>query len=503
VLVDRLDEGYEPDSTGVGIIDGILYGIDDLRSTLNQNFRAVVFVRDNIFRAIQIEDNDFSRNLEAQVLRLHWDQQELFYMVAKRIRHVFPVDRESDVKTWNAITANELHGREGFKKCLKLTLYRPRDVIALLNMAFYQAQRQGRQTLIEEDFRSSAKQISLTRYDDLGKEYESVFPGVKSLTAAFSNGTTKLGWEKVLSIVSHVIADKTLSAAVIQHFRILGSAEELVKALYGIGFFGLFDRQHGNFVFCHDGKKPDKLFVADDVLMIHPCYWAALNLDQTTLSQDAADDIYDEYEITIASQTAEQRKKFLGQIISELSTIPLGIEAAAEFEDWVKRAIEIVFAKQLSNIQHRPNLQSVQRRDVVATNEGLEGFWKRILEDYGTRMVIFEAKNYENIGIDEYRQVHSYLGKEYGKLAFIVCRDGQSGLTKGRELEAFREFYVKDNVIIKLTADSLVTMLSKLRSPEKIDSVSALLKKILDNHILLYANGQSDASIRKGKGRKK
>ena len=494
VLIDRLDEGYEPDSIGIGLVDGILYGVDELRLALNSKLRAVVFVRDNIFRAIQSEDQDFSRNLESQVLRLHWDAQELFYMVAKRIRLVFGGNKESDVKTWNTITANELHGREGFKRVLKLTLYRPRDVIALLNAAFYQAQRQGRETLIEADFTASAKVISTARFDDLGKEYESVVPGIKNLTAAFANGSAKLEWADAVSLVSKVMSDENLSAQALQHFRILGSPEEAVKALYGVGFLGLYDQQHGNYVFSHDGKKPDRQFLPKDFLMVHPCYWAGMNLDQDALAQEDAEDIYDEYEIKIASQSSDQRNKGLGQLISELNQIPLGDDGASAFEDWSKRAVEISFARQLANIQHKPNGSSSQRRDIVATNEGLDGFWRRIREDYGTRQVVFEVKNYEQMGVDEYRQVHSYLGKEYGKLGFIICRDPQAGLAKGKELEAFREFYTKDSLIIKITAGGLVSILSKLRSPEKFDAGSTLLGKMLDTHIRLYATGQTDLS---------
>ena len=424
-------------------------------------------------------------------------------MVSKRIRHVFKVEKESDVKTWNAITANELHGRDGFKKCLKMTLYRPRDVIALLNSAFYQAQRQNRSILTEDDFKASSKQISLTRFDDLRKEYESVLPGISSLTTAFSNGACKYEWINAVKAVETVMAGHGLPQNVMQHFRILGSGEEALKSLYGVGFFGIYDKSHGNFVFSHDGKSPDKNFGSSDVLMIHPCYWSALNLNQEELLPDDAEDIYDEYEITIASQSTEQRSKQLGQIISALNKIAAGEEGASEFEDWCKRAIEIVFARQLSNIQLKANNQATQRRDIVATNEGLDGFWKRVLEDYSTRQVVFEVKNYHSIGIDEYRQVHSYLGKEYGKIGFIICRDSQSGLVKGRELDAFREFYGKDSMIIKITADMLVSMLSKLRSPEKFDAGNLALKKSLDAHIRLYANGQSDISNKKDSGRKK
>lgn len=186
----------------------------------------------------------------------------------------------------------------------------------------------------------------------------------------------------------------------------------------------------------------------------------------------------------------------MGQLISELNGIPLGSEGAIQFEDWCKRAIGIAFARQLSNIQLKPNYQATQRRDVVATNLG-SGFWRRILEDYGTRQVVFEIKNYEKIGVDEFRQVYSYLGKEYGKLGFIICRDSVSGLTKGAEIDAFREHYNKNALIIKLTSAQLVNILSKLRSPEKVDAGQVLLDKTLDTYIRMYASGQTDVNTKR------
>jgi len=504
ILVDRLDEGYEPDSIGTGIVDGILYGTDEIRSLLGKNVRAIVFIRDNIFRAIEDEDKDFSRNLESQVLRLHWDQQELFYMVAKRVRFLFGINKESDEKVWNSITSAELHGREGFKKCLQLTLYRPRDLIALLNAAYYQAQRQQRKTLIEDDFDKSAKLISMTRYGDLGKEYESVFPGVSSLTSAFANGGSKLSWSQAIENIRRAMASEELSREAAQHFAILEAPETALHGLYGIGFIGIFDRTHGSYVFSHDGKRADRSFGQDDKLMVHPCYWSALNLSHDQLDQEEAEQIYDEYEITIASHSSDERKKLLGQLISELNTIPTGSDGATRFEDWSKRALEIAFARQLVNIQLKPNLSATQRRDIVATNEG-QGVWRRIVEDYGTRQVIFEVKNYESIRINEFRQVHSYLGKEYGRLGFIVCRDTVAGLQKGPELDAFREFYAKDSLIVKLTAGQLVGILSKLRSPDKSDAGELLLSRLLDTYVRLYAAGQSDVGVgeRLGKTGKK
>ena len=139
---------------------------------------------------------------------------------------------------------------------------------------------------------------------------------------------------------------------------------------------------------------------------------------------------------------------------------------------------------------------------IVATNEGVEGFWKRVLSDYNTRQVVFEIKNFEKLTTDEYRQVFSYLGKEYGRCAFLICRDKLKELSKGAELDAFRDFYSKDSMIIKLTADFLVSILHKIRSPQKFDAADEMLKRHLYEHIRLYANGQTSIQSKPKKPKK-
>ena len=496
ILIDRLDEGYEPDD--IGIVDGIIYGTDELRNKLT-NVKTVLLLRDNIFRAIQSSDQDFSRNIEGNVLRLHWDIQELFYLVCNRLRVGLKLDIESNTKLWNQVTEAELHGQEGFRKCLQLTLYRPRDIVSLLNNAFINAKKQERKVLINDDLKASSKHISDVRLDDLDKEYASVFPGIGGITKAFSGHTSKLSLVEAIAIIDSFKQRNNLDAKVVQHLVLLETSEEVLKALYSVGFLGLLDKASGNYIFCHDGRKPENTFSEVDWLLIHPCYWTALNMSSDILDPNSAQEIYDEYEITIVSQSKEMRDKKIGQIISELQNIDLGETDAHIFEDWCKRVLEFIFAGRLTNIQTRPNNNAASRRDVVATNEGLEGFWLRVLKDYNTRQVVFEVKNFEKLTINEYRQVNSYLGKEYGNCGFIICRDKLKELSKGAELDAFREFYNKNSMILKLTADFLVSILHKTRSPQKFDIADELLKKHLDEHIRLYASGQTNINKKKNK----
>ena len=485
LLVDRLDEGYEPDIVGTSIIDGILYGTDDLRMSLPLNFRAIVFIRDNMLRAIESEDRDFTRNLESQVLRLHWDHQELFYLVANRIRYAFGIAKESDVKVWNAITANELHGRAGFRRCLRFTLYRPRDVIALLNTAFYQAQRQNRQVLIEEDFDESAKEISMTRFNDLGKEYEAVFPGVSSLTSVFSNGEAKLRLPVVLEKIDAVMNSPQLSLSETQHFKILATAEETLKALYGIGFLGVYDKQLASFVYSHDGKRLQRVLTSDDILLVHPCYWPALNIAGYELTQGEAEEIYDEYEISIESQSGEQRKKILGQLMNELNSIPEGANGAAAFEAWCKRAMEISFSKSLTSFELNAGTSARAPKYIVASNQG-SGIWEKLKSRYESNKILFQIINHSQIGTEDYSVACQALGGEFGSIAFLVCRDAEYGLRKGVELETFRKHQEQGLTLVKFPAQQLVTILSKLRNPEKIDAGALAVDRLVDTHERIY-----------------
>jgi hypothetical protein len=503
VLVDRLDEGYIPDQIGIGVVDGLVYGTGEFREGLGDDHVALVFLRDNIFRSLQSADNDFSRNVEPRVVRLHWDPQELLYMAISRIRSAFDSTKEGEIKTWNAFTENELHGVSGFKKCLQHTLYRPRDVIALLNGAFFEAQKNGRKTLIQKDITTASQVISKSRLDDLEKEYSSVFPGLKRLLSKFNASNLRTTPADVQRFIFETLGDPETTPIEYQHLLILSKDNACISALYSIGFLGIKNDVSKTFVFCHDGRLPNKSITNDTELIIHPCYWPALGKNELFDDENLAEEIFDEYEVTIYSADADQRSQILGRAISALPLIPLGNDGAAAFEEWCAQAINFCFSYHLSNVVLHPNKNAKQRRDVVATN-GCTGIsWKRIQEDYQTRQVIFEIKNYEELSVEEFRQVHGYLDREYGKLAFIICRAKTNELTSSESM-AFREFYKhqRSSMIIKITANWLVNALSKLRSPQKHDFADAQLSKLMDEYVRVYANEQTTKKA-KNKSRSK
>jgi len=141
----------------------------------------------------------------------------------------------------------------------------------------------------------------------------------------------------------------------------------------------------------------------------------------------------------------------------------------------------------LRNFELHPNKAATQRRDVVASNSSEKGVWRRVLDDYRSRQLIFEIKNKLGITPDDYRQMLSYLHDDYGKLGFIVTRDKRCDLYAGAELDWTRELYNTHRVlVIKLNGSFLASLLSKLRSYQKHDPCDSAVNKLLDTYTRLY-----------------
>jgi hypothetical protein len=483
LLMDRLDEGYEPDAIGIGIITGLAYASIELNKR-SDKVRPIIFLRDNIYRALAKEDPDYSRNIEGQVIRLHWDWAQLLLLAASRMRVSFGLDLEKDQRIWDRCTAGEMQGRDGFKRCLQFTLYRPRDLLSLLNEAFFCASRQQRSTAVLSDLEFAAKSISVARLENLWKEYQKVFPSIQLVTNAFADAEPEFQAGTASALLGDVVSrlNDTEAQDVVRDVRLL-EPSGILQGLYSVGFLGVHEATTAAFTFCHDGRTPDKAFEDFERLLIHPCYWLGLNLSRNALMPDEAEEITDEYDIKVHSSTPEIRKVRIGQIISQLDKIPLGKEGERDFEHWCLDALRIVFASHLTNIEPHPNGSAVQRRDIVGRNREESEFWKRLRSDYRVRHAIFEAKNYTDPGPAEYRQLQSYLTGMYGSLGFIITRDIDENLRSGKDLDWIKEMYQSHQVVLmKLPARFICKLLQKLRSPEKHDAVDHQVGALLDTY---------------------
>jgi hypothetical protein len=488
ILYDGLDEGWSPDAPSTAVLGGLAAAVSDFTDHAT-GIHGVLFIRDNMFRALAHLDADFSRHVEGSTLRLHWDQDALLQLVGHRLRVVLQLESmENQIRIWNRFVDHSLQNREGFYKCLQLTLYRPRDILVLLNRAYMVAQRQGREHVSVEDVDATGTSISHDRLQDLVKEYNAVLPGLRYFISVFHGRPAVEKISHVVQMLEEAAGNQSFEDEGQSDFAVFGSGKHILHALFGVGFVGFEDRNKEEiYTFSHDGSGSRlETLGQESSCMVHPSYWRALEIEPNVSAEAISIQVNDEYQPLSSPETKDLRTQRLGQIISELPQLSLGADDSAQFEEWVFTAIKILFSGKLSNPEMKPNRDAIQRRDIVATNMATDGFWRRILEDYGSRQVIFEVKNYEALKPEDYRQVLSYTTGEYGKFAIIVNRSETESLNDNEQGWVRELYHNHGRLVMTLPATIIARCLSKLRNADRFDYSENTLSKRADTFIRSY-----------------
>jgi hypothetical protein len=189
----------------------------------------------------------------------------------------------------------------------------------------------------------------------------------------------------------------------------------------------------------------------------------------------------DEYEVIHSNEPRDLRIQRLGRLPEELGGIPTGHAGSRGFETWVSRAVKLLFSGSLSNIELKPNpATALNQRDIVATNTTQGTFWRRIYEDYQSRQVVFECKNYEEITPDDFRQVLDYSTGEYGRFAIIVRRGGNDLLTENEKDRIKDQFFNHKMLILIIPVSLLALCIRKSRTPKKYDYAEFTMSKHMD-----------------------
>lgn len=286
----------------------------------------------------------------------------------------------------------------------------------------------------------------------------------------------------MVSMLDQAAENADFSNPSAKDFGIFNSGSEIFSALYSVGFVGVEKQGGGSFMFCHDGASSTLAAVdATRRVMVHPCYWKALDLSGETPPEEVMIKINDEYEAKPSGELKNIRSSLLGEIYGALPRLPLGPTGSAQSEEWVLRTVKVLFAGKLANFQLKPNPGATQQRDVVGTNMGVDGFWRRIREDYRTRQVIFEVKNYEELDPDDFRQVLSYMTGEYGEFAIIVSRRRSENTTENEKAWMRTMWSDHRKTIMILPAQVLARCVSELRGTRKYDYTEDQLNKPMDH----------------------
>lgn len=393
LLYDGLDEGWEPRAPACASLGGLARALSQF-SEARLPIHGTAFVRDNMFRALFAFDDDFSRNIEGSTLRLNWDEASLLHLVANRLRLTLHLAQiEKDIRIWNSLVDSSLSDREGFAKCLENTLLRPRDILVLLNSAALTASRAGRNRIGVEDIGQASTEISEARLSDLLKEYEAVLPGLRALVNSFSGHPAVSRLAAILPRLDQALSEGSPQADhKDKEFKLLLSSSDAFQALFAVGFAGVRERESSRYRFCHDGSGAGVDALGGEAeVMVHPCYWKALDVRPAGLDPGTLSEVTDEEENVRFDAAVDIRVKQIGRVVQELDHVPDGREGSRQFEEWVHRILKILFSGRLENFELKPNKGAANQRDIIATITQETGFWARVNRDYRTRQLVVEV----------------------------------------------------------------------------------------------------------------
>ena len=115
------------------------------------------------------------------------------------------------------------------------------------------------------------------------------------------------------------------------------------------------------------------------------------------------------------------------KIANELSKIRSGSEASRPFEDACERAVKYLFAEEFQrwSSQHQVE-EGFHRLDLIARLVPKHEFWVSLSQDFATRYVVFEFKNFEEpIGQNQIYLTEKYLfSGGLRRVSVVVARKG-------------------------------------------------------------------------------
>lgn len=423
LMIDRLDESWDGSEAAIIALMALMHASVRLAAN-TKHIRPYLFIRENIYDRIRLLDNEFSR-LETATVFLDWSEQKLVEIVERRLVRPFNTKPKLGGEAWGYFFEEDGVERS-IDKVMNLSQHRPRDVVMLVSYAVEAAVNGGHQKIGSNDLDDASKRYSTSRLKDLGDEFAENYPHIAIVLESFyglGNEYTVVGIE---DFIAKLLVDEKVKKNCSSWFYSYTTAYRFIGLLFDIGFLGI--KRRGKVMYKGAGTDANaKVQVETDThVVIHPTYQPALNL-RPILIQKLTEDISLKHEGMLEdlpdNYRLEKYTEELETTLSALQALPLGHAGAADFEEIVGKIVHLCFFRSLTNVQAKVRTTDGSAiRDWVASNRAAGGFWAVVREKYGATQVVWECKNYKDLGADDFHQVGYYFSNTFGRFGVIAFR---------------------------------------------------------------------------------
>jgi len=421
LLIDRIDEAWDGTDRAVIFLMALMHACVELTGTV-RCFHPLLFLRENIFERVRQIDNEFAR-LETFVVSMDWSPALLVEFVERRLNLPFSTKLPLGGETWDYFFEGASESR---KRVFEYCQERPRDILTYCSFAIEAAQSSRHERVMLEDLQTARLSFSKSRLKDLGDEYAENYPQIQLVLSRFHGLGREFTVSGITDFIKKLLVDdvvKTHCAKwVFQHT----TPDRFIELMYNIGFIGICQGTDVQYRSLGARSSTAPPISAATHVIVHPSYADALSLQNVVVESLSAEISLQaeglQIELPDAVSLGEYSSR-LDTLEEELKTLPTGPGAARQFEDLVGELIKLCFFRSLNNVEPRVSeVSGTSIRDWIAANVARNGFWEMVRQRYGATQIVWECKNYQDLGSDVFQQVASYMTKEIGRFAVVAFR---------------------------------------------------------------------------------
>lgn len=233
VCFDRVDEAWDDSSVDSSrpVIGGLVAAADAINSQFKNRLRPLIFLREDIFETLNI--NDANKLREDCGALLHWNKNSLSAMILRRVnffaeRHNIQIISDLD----SIFDKEEMRQRaKPFNYILRRTMMRPRDLIAMLSRIMEAMKDKAADPFVEnipnfEKLECESVYIAEPGYSEWLKqelldEWGVQQPIIRKLFQAIqSNGSTNITKTKFLNNI-HTIEPSVTETSIVNNLKFL------------------------------------------------------------------------------------------------------------------------------------------------------------------------------------------------------------------------------------------------------------------------------------------
>jgi hypothetical protein len=302
VLIDHLDTAWIDSAFAYDLIEALINVAGEFARI--PNVKVIIALREDLIESIRNTEDRGRRQwekLEGLIHRLAWSGEQLVELVDRRLILLLQKRYTQEVSLNALLPQTEKHGRTPINYILDRTHYRPRDLIAFVNLCLSTAAAFKKHTIGWDVIELAEAEYSRGRLEALREEWNAVFPGLQPLFTAFSGMREAFTIRELATNESHRIsavlkAGEEMAAEIesdgpvplpVDLVDMIEAPYDamwtvIVTALLRIGFLGIKPSPQEPFIFVTDGRGDiinGSPVPMDAPLVVHPMFAKALGCD--------------------------------------------------------------------------------------------------------------------------------------------------------------------------------------------------------------------------------